>query len=423
MFGFEVGIEAPNTVGPKGTFLENFYQPFLSVLLAVYHPLYILPLFLSGYLATRRKLLLEILSILLSVFFFFPYFGLWALTIGHGGNELSRLSFPAFGAQIVFSLILGAIFYYKKEKIIKKLMFVSLVFFLVAVAYITFSAKIASGAKMAIESLTQETIDAGDVSLCENILEEGKKLKVYSGTLVSRAYKKCINSIAFALGDESICDLYSEYNAECHKKIFLEKTNLCKEVPQSEKVKCIQEIAIETNDIELCKKILGGVKCIAPIAVNIKNLNLCFPEEIDYPLPAEPNPHTCFEEVFKHTNDVNLCKGLKKEVYKDGCLSKAAVQSANLQQCEEVGQNDYQYTCYNGPNTPPHACLPDMDKRQCFLEFFRKSKDSQACQEIKEGVNRDVCYYAAVAELGDNSLCDQIQEKTWKEWCLTGFGP
>lgn len=325
-FGFEIWME--DRVGPKGTFWQTFDQPFFSVLIAVYHPLYILPLFLAGYWAKRRRLLLEILSLFLSALFFFPYFLMYGGIVGHEGEELLALSFPAFGAQIIFSLVLGAIFYYGKEKIIKKLMFISLILFLVIVGYITFSAKVASGAKVAIEDLLQKAIEARDVSLCEKILEEGRERKVYSrnpGTIVGGTYKRCFNTIALALGDESICDIYSEYNAGCHKEIFLKSTDLCKDVPKVEQIKCIQKIAIETNNVELCKKILGGVECIAPIAVNTKNLNLCFSEEINYPLPGELHPYSCFKEVFRTTDDVDICNTLKSEylVYKDECLSEA----------------------------------------------------------------------------------------------------
>ncbi|MDI6592134.1 MAG: hypothetical protein QME61_04395 [Patescibacteria group bacterium] len=278
----------------------------------------------------KEKILLQFssnhFSIFLSLLIAFPSYvslGICAADSMKCRKELEIFA-GALAIHLTFCLTLSAIFNYKKEKIIKKLMAISLIFFLVIVGYIAFSAKVASGAKVTIEDLVQKAIEARDVSLCKKILEEGKERKIYSGTLFEGTYKRCIDTIALALGDESICDIYGKYNAECHKEIFLKTTDLCRDVSQAEKVKCIQKIAIETNDIELCKKILGGVKCIAPIAVNTKNLNLCFSEEINYPLPWELNPFVCFKEAFKHTNDVNLCNALKYPYYKDGCLNAAA---------------------------------------------------------------------------------------------------
>lgn len=433
-FGFEIWLA--DRVGPKGTFWQNFYQPFSSVLMSVYNPFYLLPLFLAGYLASRwrekrkfyHSLTTIILPIFLSLLIAFPFFTLLSICAADSTECRKQLEIfmRALAINLTFCLVLSAIFNYRKEKIVKKLIVISLIFFLIIVGYIAFSAKIASGTGVAVEDLLQKAIEARDVSLCEKILEEGKERKTYSrnpGTILGGTYKKCIDAIALGLNDESVCDIYGKYNVDCHKEIFLKNTDLCKDVPQAEKVKCIQQIAIETNNIELCKKILGGVKCIAPIVAKTNNINLCFPEIINYPLPWEPNPFSCFEEVFHYTDNVDICNGIASEGYRNGCLSEATAHTVNPKLCEEVGENNYQYACYDGPNTSPHACLPDMDKSQCFIKFFRKTSNSQICQEITEGVNRDVCYYAAATELKNYNLCEQITEKTWKEWCRKDFGP
>jgi len=330
-FGFET---LPDRVI---TFWQFFSQPFSQTLFPIYNPFYFLPFFLAGLLASlgreKKKFYYKlggiIFPIFLSLLITTPLF--FGLSLCAADSLKCRKQLEIFEkviiTHLVFCLILFAIFYYKKEKIIKKLMAISLIVFLVGVGYITFSAKVAFTGKVVLEDLAQKAIQTKDFSFCEEILEEGKERKI-SGSLVDGTYRKCINTIASALGGESICDIYhekEEARAECRKQVFLETTDLCKDISQKEKVKCIQKIAIETNDIELCKKILGGVKCIAPIAVNTKNLNLCFPEEINYPLPWELNPFACFKEVFKYTDNVNLCNELKYPYYKDGCLEVATL--------------------------------------------------------------------------------------------------
>lgn len=430
------------TVSLKDSFLDLLFGAFFGRPAWDYPLFYILPLLLVGYITRlwRGKLFWFIEVIfppLLS--FLIAYLSYGVQVLAHGVGVGGGLVLKLFPIQLISCLTLTIIFYFKKEKIFPKLMLINLIFFLATLVYISVPAKVASEAEPILKELSQKAIEAKDASLCEKIIEESEKRKIFKIRRVDKKkeilfacrglcehyYINCITGVGLVEEDEFVCEKLptERERAECQKKVFLKTTNLCKNVLEEEKVKCIQQIAIQTNDIELCKKILGGVECIAPIAVNTKNLNLCFSEEINYPLSWEPNPYACFEEVFKYTGDVNLCNQLdelKHPYYKDGCLSAAATQLANPQLCEEVGESNYQYACYDDPNTSPRVCLPDTDKTQCFIDFFRKTKNSQVCQNITEGVNRDVCYYAAAIELKDYNLCEQIKEKTWKEWCRKG---
>lgn len=428
-----------DVVPPKSTFLRLLSLPFLDVFSSVYPPFYVLPFLLAGYLARRwrkrKKLHYAFMGMILPIFSslliasLFAFLALLSYEFIQEREEITSF-WMAIPIQLIFCLMLSLVFYYKKEKIIPKLTLMCAIFFLATTAFIGVSANIASQAEPILEELSQKAIQVKDVSLCQEILEESKKRKVYAencGSLCEHYYHGCVENIAIALGDETLCDTYSIHSvcndAECHKNVFLTYTDLCKDKSGEEKINCIQQIAIETNNVELCGKILGGIECIATIAVNTNNLNLCFAEEINYPESWKINPYKCFERVLRYTENVAICDTLKPDylIYKDGCLRKASSQLSDIHLCERVGKEGYQYSCYEGGKV--HACLPDLDKSQCFKGVIRKTKNSQACHEIKEGANKDTCFYAAASVLNDRKLCEKIQEGKWKEWCFKGIGP
>lgn len=341
----------------KDTFLGLLSRPFLVVLMVIYSPLYVLPLLLVGYLSKRWRekkklhygLLTLILPIFLSLLIAFPFFSMLALA--HGVAAEMKTSCMALAIQLTFCLILSIIFNYKKEKIIPKLTLISLIFFLGGATYITVSAKVASHTGPILERLSQEAVEAKDVSLCEQILEESKKRKVYSGnpgSLCQAYYAECVADIALILGDVSLCKKLGTLNEmECEQKvlpkIFLKTTNLCKDIlEEEEKINCLQQVAIETNNLELCKKIFtGGSKCLGAIAAKTNNFNLCsitkIGEMVGSPLPKEFNPKECFQEVFRYLNLTNpeICDKAEIED-KSSCITAAAIYLDDPKLCDKI---------------------------------------------------------------------------------------
>jgi len=222
-----------DVVSPKDNFLALLSRPFLPVLLFIFPWFYIFPLLVAAAPSIKRL----IFSILLSILLFSPGFFVMSWGWGHGYTEEANTVLAGMIIQLILCLILSSIFNAKKEKIIPKLLLISLVFFFSIFTYITISAKVASEAGPVLGKLFQEAIKTRDVSLCGKILEESKKRKVYAETR------------------HSLCQNY-------HRK-------------------CVLHIAIETNNIEVCKKIFGGapwierIKCVGTIAKNTNNPNLC----------------------------------------------------------------------------------------------------------------------------------------------------
>ncbi len=215
-------------VWTEDTFFTLFTRPLLTTLL-VYSPLYILPLLLAKHF---KGILSVILSLLIA---FLPSV---MLLICMADSSICRKQVGVFIIatliQIIFCLVIYTIFIKRKERIVSKLITVSLLFFFIIIGYIAFVANIASQTGPILEELSQQAIEARDVSLCKRILEESKK---------RHASEFRIGSI---VGDNYI--------------------------------ECVQKIAVETGDVELCKKIdigFADMRCIGLVAAKTSNPNLC----------------------------------------------------------------------------------------------------------------------------------------------------
>jgi hypothetical protein len=251
----EIGFDV---VGYKDTFLSLFLRPFFSALI-YYHPLYLLPLILVGYSTIQKKSAIKILfflfAIILSATFFFITFG--GIILSHTGTEM-KLEYLLIlvAIQLICYFILYFILQtYTGEKIVTKLLQISITIFLVAFGYISFSAYVASRAGLILEKMSQDAIKAEDVSLCEKILEESGKRHVSEFRIGS------------VVGDNYI--------------------------------ECVQQIAVATKNIELCRKIdigFADCECIGMIGA------------------ATSNPNLCYQEVTMKKNTVGL------DFYTEACL-------------------------------------------------------------------------------------------------------
>lgn len=281
-----------DVVGPKDNFWNIFLLPFFFAIF-YYHPLYLLPLILVGYSARQTKLSMKILYFLailiLSVTFFYIIFGL--ITLSHSGTEMTFEHVLTFSviqliSYFIFLFILQAD---TREKIVTKLLQISIIIFLGLFAYISVSAKIASDGIELTKKITREAIATNDASLCQEIFDEGKKRRIYrrnAGGISQTAY-----------------------------------------------VKCIQEIAVNSNNIQLCDnlkdKATGGYTfCLGEFARVVSDPNLCVLK-----ITSQPETYIgewkqklswCFEAIFMHSYhapDQNICEKVESEKWKGECYA------------------------------------------------------------------------------------------------------
>ena len=352
--------------------------------LLLYSPFYILPFILTPRLK-EKKYSLFIWPIILYILIFIPL-GLFSRSY----YCMTGLFDPAAAScdivtpiwywpviiQILFCLILSSIYYFKKEDLFSKIIKVCLVFIIVIAIYTVFFIIRSYQLPKIIDGLTTKALQSKDISFCEKIKDEGEKRK----TIIWSGYRNCVETLAVELGDNSLCvnmlkydkrncmeaqfekglahsswascvDMVKAAETNCTQKVLLKTSDLCPGVTGGEeKKKCIVEIAIANNDIELCKKLgtsSSGYDCISSLVLKNNNPSLCIGEGLNdefqfYPKTVFPewSPQDCFKYLFRKTNDSGICEKLslqrEGDILEAFCLEGAAIQLNNPELCERI---------------------------------------------------------------------------------------
>jgi len=200
--------------------------------------------------------------------------------------------------------------------------------------------------------LKEEAIRTNNPELCKKILEIIKKeidpnweiARYFIGDSYTH-YDQCIIETAVNTKNESICYelrhsfVLGERIKKCQKKVFLATTDLCKEVSDMKaKEECIIKIARETNNLELCRKMLQ-VDWVNKIAIEMNNPDACY--KYDY---GRFHPD-CITQIALNKNDAHICKKLFLEDEPD-CITKVAVKTSNPEFCKLIINERAREKCY-----------------------------------------------------------------------------
>ncbi len=332
----------------KKNFLTFFTTPLLANLIYVFSFFYFISFcFAAPVFLPRHRVKNLIISIILSILFFLPQgFFSFSLPLITEGEHLSvPLFFILAGVMELQSCF--ALFYIfknkKEEKVIPRVFILSIAIFLLYLGYVAFYAKKAAEAEFVLEKIYQSALELKDGNFCEKMKKECKKRKIsfpsgkcYYG--YRDIYVKCVTDLSIILEDENLCKKieYPEGLRECQKEVFLKTTDLCQDILEKEKkLDCIQQVAVEKNDLELCQKIRRVSECMGGIAVKTKNFDLCLEGSAQEGYSLEFLQLNCFKEVFRHIENPEVCNHVRAGGYCD-CIIAAAFQLKNPELCQNV---------------------------------------------------------------------------------------
>lgn len=212
-------------------------------------------------------------------------------------------------------------------------------------------------------------------------------------------------NLVHATNDNIIADLPSytkeELPVACDKIRFnLEKKALC-----------LNELAMSTNNAEVCAKIRGLMfenedadRCYHNLAILNNNIALCnraFFEDMRY---------ACYGDFAPLTTE--LCANIDDEQYKATCSKD----------CKEISNEDIRDACYLSKSAQEKtgdfcASIVNANKqKQCYDEFFKSEKD---CQAVEIQNMRDTCFDTRARSAKDVSVCSSIFDITLREQCIT----
>jgi len=274
---------------------------------------------------------------------------------------------------LFFSFLISSIFFLKREQ---ALFLTVICLFIIFIFGFTIYAKNlevkglekTARVKLVEESILiptkEEAIKTNNFELCKEIERQIEKLNYPPHPdyeLKLHYYDPCIEEIAINSKDYDLCNNISNDISKidyCDNKLsaidyFLNETKLCKDVSViNDKKKCIREIALNTNNAELCRKIFD-IACIKEIAVRTNNPAVCgaFPiptfKQIEH-VYGGLDDRECQIIVSSALNNFEICNnvwGGKNSRY-SMCIPRVAINTNNPNLCSEIFDEFFRRECY-----------------------------------------------------------------------------
>lgn len=188
-------------------------------------------------------------------------------------------------------------------------------------------------------------------------------------------------------------------------------SSIC-EIIQSEiyKDECYNDVGILTNDIELCKKMVsrlwrsGKGLCFKKIAVNLTDEKIC--EHIS----DEGQRDGCYRDVASITKSETTCEKIIPEWSRKECIKDSRGFPP------ECWGKDYCIIDYAEQYEDSEVC--DLIHRELIREGCRSkvavlTNNINLCREITSGVGwqtRDLCFKTIAINLADETICKHISD-------------
>jgi len=306
------------------------------------------------------------------------------------------LTLSSFGVIFPYLLSSGHIFYFFKEKNIKRYIIVNVILILLLLSVSIY-------AKQNLSPLTiEEAIKTNEIKNCERIRGWGASFYKY----------ECIIEIAKEKKEDSLCQniQHEEWQKYCYKQIAIEEKNptLCDKggnYPSD----CIKRIAVSLSDKKICEKIEHPIikqQCLEEIeGVGMRTY---FSEEygfqIKYPIYCEfneSNPHDSPYLIGKVSGDEERCCDVPIRKTPDNKAILGATGAFNIDaeltcdtisstfQFPDVGTQSYTACgcgcCKGGINELTVTCLYHSkgDDIQKIIDDDKKTAQNSLCPQKK----------------------------------------
>jgi len=305
------------------------------------------------------------------------------------------------------------------------------------------------------ELILMKAIDLNDIKLCDNLDETYKYGCYYNVSIKSKDFALCRKiplskidrqSLQWITTEKELLDVefkrqLNVLRALCEQTIVVEirDPNMCNKISSGEdyllkdyKDNCFMQIAIETQDIDLCQSTLDPIMCSQKAGYKkgqiTKNASKCNDfSNID----AKNN---CFLAVGTETNSLSSCDKITIITMHDECYSAVAFNTKDLNVCNMIlGESSYgtaKDRCFE--QSQGEAMLNAIQNHdstfcnisarggkpysRCFLWFAVINKDKLLCDSIDDSLKYE-CIQQVAAVKKDNTLCKTLEISSYKSAC------
>ncbi len=265
----------------------------------------------------------------------------------------------------------------------------------------------------------QVAIQKQDLSKCEEI---GKRWL--------NAEETCYAEFSIANKDASGCEKLKETHKDaCYTQVALNTNNaeLCEKIQNraitdigkgefSNYDECYSKIAEKRNDPLLCEKVLGNNRknfCYTKIATTINDETICKSISGEY---STSYLSQCYILIAGAKKDSSICNNILEQATKEQCYERVAVSAKSITECNKlsdghiVAQKEYipenaGETRFLGPT------------ESCYENVISESKNPAVCKEIISDYLKENCF-TQTAFLTENPLvCENNDDISKKRKC------
>lgn len=191
---------------------------------------------------------------------------------------------------------------------------------------------------------------------------------------------------------------------------------------------CITELAIKSNNSDLCKKIDGNKDgCYRTVGETLKDISICNKIQDsrakEYCVLHVSSGGLVPETAVKKGN----CASSDIEA-QDYCYANDAFTFKDPSLCEKVQDSVKKDDCYTPMTVALASSIENtcgkiqdiLKKEKCYGGVAQVKRDFKICDMINNALEKSVCYRSVSYEIGyrdDISKCGDIQEQSLKDVC------
>ncbi len=194
--------------------------------------------------------------------------------------------------------------------------------------------------------------------------------------------------------------------------LLTEDADFCNKIlEESEKERCLSELAKQTGNYEICDNIKDRIlknHCLIGAYNNLSDETAC--ELLDKDL-IPVTKDQCYFKTAMNKKEESLCKSAGE--FSNSCYYTLAIEKGNMEICDEVTDSDLRNYCYyynsikNSSVRPCQLISEDGFKNLCLAEASEKSF---YCDKISDSQLKKYCRKTIAYRTNNVELCDHNKD-------------
>ncbi len=179
----------------------------------------------------------------------------------------------------------------------------------------------------------------------------------------------------------------------------------------------ISQMNLFDSDTVKCdvKKDQEYVECINNLALEKNNADIC--DELEDDMKSD----FCKFQVYEKNKNIKKCDNLKTENWKDNCYYNIGMEINDIDSCSKIKINRMMTECVMDvavDTKNPKGCEMIDNKDKCYYQVALESENYQTCELIQDRLTQSICYKKTAFAKLNTSICSNIEFLDIKIGCF-----